>query len=268
MTTKLPLYDKEGNRSDNGKIACMTCHEPHIWDPKKNIQNYSFKNIEGDASNSFLRNANSPFSTLCESCHTNEAFIDGTDHDLNITAPEAKNLMGKTVKESGQCGVCHLVHNSPNKLKLWALSYGSITEEESIMNALCTGCHAEGNIAAKKIPAIGTHPKDRLINNILRCDRNAIDYTPIYDETGKEINVGNISCPSCHNAHQWSPLAKQKGIGKNLEGNATTSFLRNVSYNNICIDCHGLDALFRYKYFHNPEERVGEKRSLRPVVTK
>ena len=75
-------------------------------------------------------------------------------------------------------------------------------------------------------------------------------------KTGKESNVGNISCPTCHNAHQWSPLRKEKGSNKNLEGNATNSFLRNVSYNNICIDCHGMDALFRYKYYHDPEERV------------
>jgi hypothetical protein len=24
----------------------------------------------------------------------------------------------------------------------------------------------------------------------------------------------------------------------------------------ICIDCHGLDAIFRYKYYHDPVERV------------
>jgi hypothetical protein len=190
------------------------------------------------------------------------------DHDLNVTSPDAKNILGQTVKESGQCGVCHLVHNSSNKIKLWARPYGPISERESIMDSLCTSCHSKGSIAEQKIPAIATHPEDRLINNILRCERGAIDFTPIYDEDGKEINVGNISCPSCHNAHQWSPLVKQKGVGKNLEGKATNSFLRNVSYNNICIDCHGLDALFRYKYFHDPEERVGEKRPLRPVVIK
>ena len=137
------------------------------------------------------------------------------------------------------------------------------------MNSLCESCHSVGGIAESKIPAVANHPKNRLINNIMRSDRTAIDYTPIYDKEGREINVGDISCPSCHNAHQWSPLKKKKGAGKNMEGNATTSFLRNVSYNNICIDCHGLDALFRYKYYHDPEERSpGTIRPLKPGADK
>jgi predicted CXXCH cytochrome family protein len=268
LTTKLPLYDNEGNVTVEGKIMCLTCHEPHIWDPNREILNYKFKNIEGDASNSFLRIANSPSSGLCESCHKEKAYIEATEHDLNITAPDARNILGQTVKESGVCGACHIVHNGPNKIRLWARAYGPVSKNEGVMDALCTSCHSVGNIAEKRIPLIATHPKDKLINNIMRCERGAIDYSPLFDEEGNEVNVGNISCPSCHDAHQWSPLAKRKGPGKNLEGNATNSFLRNVSYNNICIDCHGLDALFRYKYFHDPEERVGERRPLRPEVIK
>ncbi|MBI5196366.1 MAG: hypothetical protein HZA10_08590 [Nitrospirae bacterium] len=265
ISTTLPLYDKNGNKTQRGRMVCITCHDPHVWNPANPVTGYVNKNLEGDASNSFLRRAASPFSDLCETCHKDKAFIDGTDHDLNITAPQSKNLLGQTPKESGQCGVCHLVHNSPNKLKLWARSYGQISENESIMNSLCIGCHSKGNIAEKKIPPVATHPERKLINNILRSNRLAIDYTPIYDKNGREVNVGNISCPSCHNAHQWSPLAKQKGAGKNLEGDVTTSFLRNVSYNNICIDCHGLDALFRYKYFHDPHERVETARTPTPA---
>ncbi len=257
IRTTLPLYDSEGNKTENGKIVCITCHEPHTWDPNNPVLNYTFKNVEGDANNSFLRKTNSPSSDLCKTCHKDKAFVDGTDHDLNITNPEAKNLLGQTVRESGQCGVCHLVHNSPNKMKLWGREFGKIQYDEDIVNALCNSCHSRGGIAQEKVPIIATHPEDNLVNNVLRSNRESIDFSPLFDKkTGDEVHVGNISCPSCHNAHQWSPLVKEKGINKNLEGNATNSFLRNVSYNNICIDCHGLDALFRYKYFHNPAERV------------
>jgi predicted CXXCH cytochrome family protein len=257
LTSTLPLFDADGNKTMDGKIVCITCHDPHKWNPDGPVSNYNSKNIEGDATNSFLRKANYPSSDLCESCHADKALVDGTDHDLNITAPEAKNLLSQTVKESGQCGACHLVHNSPNRLKLWAQPYGYAGPNEDMINSLCNSCHARGGIAENKIPLIATHPQDKLINNIMRCNRNQLDFSPLYDQvTGEETNVGNISCPSCHNAHQWSPIKKVKGTNKNIEGSTTNSFLRNVSYNNICIDCHGLDALFRYKYFHDPEERV------------
>ncbi len=264
ITTDLPLYDGSGNKIIDGKIVCITCHEPHVWSPSKAIINYQFKNVEGNASNSFLRKPASPYSDLCESCHSDKALIDETDHDLNITAPNARNLLGQTVEESGQCGACHLVHNSVNKLKLWARPYGPVSAGESIMNALCTSCHSRNNPGENKIPLIAVHPEDKLINNIFRCKRSDIDFAPIYDEEGNEVNVGNISCPTCHNAHQWSPLSKKKGVSKNIEGTAINSFLRNISYNNICLDCHGLDALFRYKYFHDPVERVEIKSKSAP----
>jgi hypothetical protein len=213
--------------------------------------------IEGSSQNSFLRLENSPSPRLCENCHPDKAYVEKTDHDLLITAPSAKNIMGQIPSESGTCGVCHLVHNSKNQIKLWATSLDTIPANEDIMNVLCNNCHSKGNSAEKKVVPIASHPGEKLITNIMRNNKAAIDYFPIYDKNGNEITIGNISCPSCHNVHQWSPMIKRKGVGKNLEGNTTNSFLRNLSYDNICIDCHGLDALFRYKYYHEPGERKG-----------
>lgn len=80
------------------------------------------------------------------------------------------------------------------------------------------------------------------------------NYTLIFDENGKEVNVGNISCPSCHNTHQWNPESR---VAKDdPEGNLTSKFLRTLNYNMVCMDCHGLDALIKYEYFHNPDKRV------------
>ena len=74
---------------------------------------------------------------------------------------------------------------------------------------------------------------------------------PVYDKAGKRTAFGSITCASCHNSHQWNAAEAKEGSGKNEEGNAKTSFLRADKTNNIvCVDCHGQDSLFRYKYFH------------------
>jgi predicted CXXCH cytochrome family protein len=259
--SELPLYGKDGKRAPKAQVACMTCHEPHTWEPNKSgpLLNSEYKNLEGNATNSFLRKANFPSSNLCKTCHIDKALVEGTDHDLSVTAPKATNLLGQTVKESGQCGTCHLVHNSPNKLKLWARSYGPVSDQVSMMNALCRSCHSKGQLAEAKIPGITVHPEGKLVNNILLLAREEPIWAPIYNKTGRETNIGYISCPTCHNGHQWSPFIKQKGLNKNLEGDAKTSFLRNLSSNILCRDCHGLDALYKYKYFHNPLIRGGSK---------
>lgn len=259
ISTLLPVYDSTGSiipDGKDGKIVCMTCHEPHTWDPKQAgpVLNYTFKNIEGDTTTSFLRKANFPSSDLCKVCHADKALVDRTTHDLNVSAPQAVNVLGQTVKESGVCGACHLVHNSPNKLKLWARTYGPIAEDESIMDALCTSCHSKGSVAKNKIPLIAIHPAKKLINNIMRVNRDNKNYTLIFDKNGKEVNVGNLSCPSCHNAHQWSP--KEKGIKREAESNSFGKYLRTESYNMVCMDCHGLDALIKYEYFHDPDKRA------------
>jgi len=251
----LPLYDGDKDKKDAMKIVCLTCHEPHAWDPKNTepLLNYTFKNMEGDANNSFLRKANFPSPDLCKICHPDKALVEGTAHDFIITATQSKNLLGQTVAASGPCGVCHLVHNGPNKLKLWARPFGSISEKESIMNALCTSCHSKGNDAGKKIPRIATHPEKKLINNIMQVNKDNKNYTLIFDKDGREVNVGNLSCPSCHNVHQWNP---ENRIAKDdPEGNLTGKFLRTSSYKMVCMDCHGLDALIKYEYFHDPDKR-------------
>ena len=262
---ELPLYSDNGNKVPGKKIVCLTCHEPHTWDPQSSspvlpVLNDTFQNIEGDATNSFLRKVDSPSSGLCTTCHVNEAQVDGTDHDLNVSAPQATNVQGRTVKASGQCGVCHLVHNSPHKLKLWARSYGPVSKNQSQMNALCTSCHSKGSNAEKKIPLIATHPAGKLITNVMRSYRRKSGFTPIFDEDGREKTVGDISCPSCHNVHQWGPFVNERKEAKNPEktgrGRTKYKFLRNMSYDTVCADCHGREGLFRYLYFHDPDKRL------------
>ncbi|MCK5669224.1 MAG: hypothetical protein KAI15_09070, partial [Gammaproteobacteria bacterium] len=75
---------------------------------------------------------------------------------------------------------------------------------------------------------------------------------PVYNKAGKKAATGLITCPTCHNPHQWDPASTAKGSGKNIEGDVRTSFLRVSNTESFtCADCHGPDSLYRYKYFHS-----------------
>ena len=210
--------------------------------------------MEGDGANSFLRKANFPSPELCEVCHLAKGRIDGTKHDLRETAAPEQDQPGKP---PGLCQACHLVHNAPNALKLWARPYGPATENGGPMNRLCTSCHAKGKVAANKIPRVAFHPPGKLITNVMRFNQGGTGYTPLFAADGKEIEVGNLSCPSCHNAHQWAIPTENGATASKGEDNLTKSFrfLRTMSYHAVCRECHGPEGIFRYLYFHDPGKR-------------
>ena len=73
FNTYYPLYDKQGNKTPTGFVTCTTCHDPHQWDPMTKYYPEK-KNIEGDPTNSFLRNKGPSFS-ICLDCHRFEALL-------------------------------------------------------------------------------------------------------------------------------------------------------------------------------------------------
>ena len=124
---------------------------------------------------------------------------------------------------------------------------------------MCSSCHSTRGSASDKIPRIASHPDDKLIINLGRNTRGQLNYFPLYDETtGNTVTVGNISCPSCHNTHQWNRQQRSAGTGLAIEGSADNSFLRAPSHDLLCKDCHGPEALLKYLYFHDPVKRSGK----------
>ncbi len=252
MKTTLPLYDREGEKNKVGFVTCLTCHNPHQWDPG-NERVGRVVGREGNGTNSFLRAKSAPGSTLCANCHADQSSVAMTDHDMNILAPDSKNLLGQIPAQSGACGACHLVHNGENRVRLWARKLG---RGNGVMDKMCKSCHNKKDIGAKKVPTADSHPKGMLITNVGRNVKEESNYFPLFHKrTGKKVSVGDISCASCHNVHRWDPKVSGPGTGKNLEGRTTNSFLRMQTYSLMCIDCHGLDALFRFKYYHNSKQR-------------
>ncbi len=252
IKTSLPLYDKKGEKNEEGMLTCLSCHNPHQWDPEKPEPARSY-GMEGDGNNSFLRLKSAPSAALCVSCHTEQSTVLMTDHDMTILAPESRNLLRQRPAESGPCGACHLVHNGRNRVRLWARK---LRKGNGVMDKMCKSCHNRKSIGSKKVPKVDSHPKGMLITSVGRNKKGEANYFPLFhSRTGKYVTVGDISCASCHDVHRWDPKVKGPGAGKNIEGRTTSSFLRMQTYGLMCIDCHGLDALFRFKYYHNSKQR-------------
>lgn len=250
---QIPFYNEQGKRDHkNGKVDCASCHNPHQWDPK-NADNKApeISNIDGTTETSFLRKTANENSELCISCHNDKKSIIGTDHDLSVTAPGALNVLQQKKSNSGVCGQCHIPHQSKDPLYLWARV---LSDEGDPVERRCRSCHDQSKIASAKVPDQAKHPQQiNIWSAKLRRQIYGKDVPQIipFNKQGRPTEFGAITCASCHNPHQWQANSAQPGSGKNLEGDAMNSFLRNNDSKNIvCEDCHGKDSIYRYKYFH------------------
>ena len=255
LDTRLPLFGPDGRHTADGRMTCYTCHDPHRWRPG-NPPGQAAVSEEGDAGNSFLRISNAPAAQLCADCHKQQALVENSDHDLKVGAPEVKNAQGLNTTQSGTCSACHLVHNGKNTYLLWA---HDIRAGEELPEALCRSCHRKTGPVKARVPEIASHPSDMTFRNLGHNVKGEPGYFPLFDlADGKEIPNGKFSCVSCHNGHQWR---RKTGASANQgleEGDASSSFLRNSSIDLICKDCHGIQALYRYLYFHDPVNRNPE----------
>lgn len=278
-----PLFTFEGDRDDkNGKIFCSTCHNVHQWKPgHKEIGPQTSE--EGSAANSFLRDDNFNRPTLCINCHPEKESMIGTKHDLAISAPDAKNIIGQTAQDSGTCGTCHLVHNAASKHNLWARLFGpniqkswdrQLATEDDKTVQICASCHSAKGIANKSIPEAGLHfnrmhiiqkevesfkknptyPYFKYTFDVIRKRLGILEIYqtganpkfPLYNPQGKAVNTGNIVCPTCHDIHKWSADEdKDKSIS-----DFSSSFLRADVASGLCSDCHGYDAIYLFAYYH------------------
>ena len=204
-------------------------------------------------------------------CHRSQALVLGTDHDLDITAPEFKNSLGQTASQGGVCSPCHIVHNALYSRFLWATPLGpeiggakDLDRNQSavVMEQLCTTCHAQGQVAEQRIPEFTLHTEQISLPKGLKSITNSKGQPafPVYDEGETPVFQGCISCSTCHDPHIWDSSERgNANPGRNTAGNMTNSFLREKVVEKFCSVCHGEESLVKFMYFHSATSRDKKK---------
>ncbi|MDD5035546.1 MAG: NHL repeat-containing protein [Methylococcaceae bacterium] len=226
------------------KVGCLSCHSVHQGKPETAAL------VESDQEGA-----------LCAHCHQDKRTVVGSDHDLRITAKDKPNRLDQLPAKSGVCGACHTLHRGRGlQSRLFAVKRvaGNDTEarDESPFerDRLCLNCHQKGGLGEKKIVRHFSHPHEDMV---LRSDKNTM---PLLDSKEKAEEFGRIGCITCHEPHVWKH--KQGVVGpvelssnqENIEGRNLDSFLRHKGVGGtFCVNCHGMEGLKKYKYFHDPK---------------
>ena len=221
-------------------VGCRTCHNPHAPPSRAG----SLLRVAPDA------NATS----LCLKCHTDMGNVQFTGH--------GSAALTHAGLDANACLPCHAVHANPAlvdtqllfpKAKLASTTPSNATTMSGA-DARCTGCHQTGGSAAP--PAIASHP---VVPMRQVGQPDSVGFLPLFDAHGLPSAEGDITCRTCHAPHGViSPSTNDAVVAmSDSERRATRMMLKPFDAPNVCTTCHGLDALRRFLYFHDPDRRIG-----------
>ena len=207
--------------NEDGNVYCGTCHSAHVSEAEG-----AFAKVKP-----FMRQS-ADGGNICQACHQDKKEIAGSGHDRG-------SRRARDFEKRGTCGNCHMPHGSDKPL-MWARSVG---EGNVVVNTFCRDCHDDG-------PHPGEHPNGVVAwsQEVRQAVRSNAAALPVYDKDGRHATMGQIGCPTCHNPHR----ERTEGRPEHLPG----LYLRMPELvEPLCSDCHGPDALIKYKFFHSQVSR-------------
>lgn len=162
----------------DGRLACVSCHDPHKPGRAGNMQ----KDFQKD----FLRGAYSGKDAFCTACHETQKEIIGSDHD------------NRKKNTDSVCGQCHSVHNALTANNIMNVQYSYKDKDDS-----CRACHRKNGSAGKKVIS-GGHKVGRI--------EKVKKYRKYLLNGGKD---GFLHCSSCHTVHNNGPRKGMEGTIRN-----------------------------------------------------
>jgi len=228
----LPLV--RAKDSDASIVGCRTCHDPHA--------------PPGSAAHMLRVGAGESSTQLCVQCHSDAQKIMLTSHGAE--------RMAQAGLSAEACMPCHQVHGAHGSMAehlFWPRDLASPPPEaapDHVADAYCTACHREDGSAP--LPATADHPDLPLFNMV---PPNMPGFLPLYNKQGAIDPRGRITCRTCHAPHGRDIEASVTAGDSPTARKAMRLLLRPFVPPNVCTNCHGVDGLRRFLYFHDPERR-------------
>ncbi len=238
-----------GHGASGSEVSCHDCHPAHEeregpglpGDPQDCLRCHA-EEVASQASSRDPTGAGHPCdgSTVaagdpltCASCHDPHAPATGGDSDCGgCHEAEMASSIGAGHGGLG-CQDCHAAHGEP------PYDDGLFTDFDR-RSRPCLGCHADASAAVSQVEPTA-HPP--LGGQDLVSRWEPLGLLPLYDAEGQRAapeHNGQIVCATCHLTHGPDP-------------DQPRDHLRRSGWRTACSACHGEDALWLYRYFHEPE---------------
>jgi hypothetical protein len=123
----------------------------------------------------------------------------------------------------------------------------------------CLYCHGNPKVMEGRHAEFYVHPRGAEVKQIVEQRIQEGEIPPLAEIDGRGAAkallpgyeaIFHIRCTTCHDNHRGTALWMVKD-GTFARDPEITSFLRGPSVpQTLCSTCHGQEALYRYRYFH------------------
>jgi hypothetical protein len=129
---------------------------------------------------------------------------------------------------------------------------------------LCLFCHGDPKVMGERRTKFYVHPRGTEIQQIL-AEKREKDEIPLVagmqEFEGVSLfgyeTIFAIRCVTCHDNHRWMAAQESKD-GTSFVNTEMTSFLKgSIVAQKLCSRCHGIEALYRYRFFH--QDRIFQR---------
>lgn len=217
--------------------ACSTCHTVHgdSTEHPRLLRSHGEGDPRGEQ--------------WCLDCHKSQHSLTASMHS------HAAMQRSGFEADADYCGACHAVHADPGSgiVGMNAAPPGDKRYPPDMR--LCLGCHRENGPA--QAVRIVQHPPMPMRNGV---EPDHDSFMPLAGDTSRLGSEGNVTCQTCHLPHGRSPgrgfpeLDPRATTPERLE--ALKPMLRPYVVPNLCSNCHGMEGLVRFLYWHEPAKRM------------